>query len=190
MRLPKCKECKKPFTRRTSTQVVCSFECSIAYGRKQSEKKTKKEYREAKIKAKSRGDWMREAQSAFNAYIRIRDRGKPCISSGIAWSELFQAGHYLATSIRPELRFNEDNVHAQSIRDNLHLHGNLIGYRKGLIDRIGIERVEWLEGPHEPAKYTIQDLQEIKQKYLRMARELRRNNGRLQRSNRITSRSC
>jgi len=31
--------------------------------------------------------------------------------------------------------------------------------------KIGLERVEWLEGPHDPVKYTIEDLQEMLSKY-------------------------
>lgn len=33
------------------------------------------------------------------------------------------------------------------------------------VKRIGKDRVEWLEGPHDPKKYTIDDLKKIKQEY-------------------------
>ena len=36
-----------------------------------------------------------------------------------------------------------------------------------------IEVVEWLEGPHEPKKYTIEQYKAIKAEYAKRARELR-----------------
>jgi len=41
------------------------------------------------------------------------------------------------------------------------MSGNITLYRINLIKKIGIERVEWLEGPHPPAKWTIEELQGI-----------------------------
>jgi hypothetical protein len=38
--------------------------------------------------------------------------------------------------------------------------------------KYGIEKVEWLEGHHAPAKLTIDELRQIKTEYARMVREL------------------
>jgi hypothetical protein len=66
----------------------------------------------------------------------------------------------------PELRFNEDNVHLQCERCNSFLSGNLLNYRINLIERIGVERVEFLERKdHEPSKLTIEEIQAITKKY-------------------------
>jgi hypothetical protein len=45
-------------------------------------------------------------------------------------------------------------------------------YRPELIRRIGLANVEWLEGPHEPAKYTIDELREIKTGFNAWAKEI------------------
>jgi hypothetical protein len=37
--------------------------------------------------------------------------------------------------------------------------------------------VEWLEGPHEPKNYTIEDIKEIRDLYRWKLRELRKANG-------------
>jgi len=79
----------------------------------------------------------------FRAWIRKRDEGKPCISCG-RYTDL-EAGHYYSAGHYPSLEFNEDNVHGQCDRCNRHLHGNQIEYRKGLIERIGGDRVEMLD---------------------------------------------
>ena len=45
-------------------------------------------------------------------------------------------------------------------------------YRVNLIKKIGLEWVEWLEGPHDPIKYTIDDLKNIKLTYRAKLKEL------------------
>ena len=56
---------------------------------------------------------------------------------------------------------------------NAHLSGNLIDYRIHLISKIGLERVEWLEGSHEPKRYRIDDLKEIDKEYRELAKNLK-----------------
>ena len=134
-------------------------------------REARKTLREAKVKAKTRGDWTREAQAAFNRFIRLRDEGKPCVSCG-SFTGKKNAGHYRSVGSAPELRFEEANCHLQCEKCNSYLSGNLINYRIELIKRIGQAAVDWLEGKHEPKKYTIQDLQEIKAIYKKKAKEI------------------
>src|SRR5690606_30912224 len=101
-------------------------------------------------KMKTRSQWMKEAQIAFNAFIRERDRqaGHNCISSNrpLDWSgNQVDAGHYRSTGSAPHLRFDPRNCHAQSKFDNQYRAGNAVDYRIGLIARIGLEAVEALE---------------------------------------------
>ena len=37
---------------------------------------------------------------------------------------------------------------------------------------MGIDQVEWLEGPHEPMKPTIPELKELQQHYKQLIKEL------------------
>lgn len=122
---------------------------------------------------KSRADWAREAQTAFNAYIRARDEGLPCISCGRHHQGQWHAGHYLSTGARPELRYTESNVHRQCAPCNTHLSGNAVLYRIGLIERIGLQAVEWLEGPHEMPKWTAEDYRAIRDRYRAKLKELK-----------------
>jgi hypothetical protein len=128
-------------------------------------KKQVHELRKRREAIKPRAKWMREAQAAFNAWIRQRDKDLPCISCGRHHQGQWHAGHYLSTGARPELRFDERNVHKQCSACNTHLSGNLVLFRAGLIAKLGLESVEWLEGPHEPRKYTIEDLRQIRDDY-------------------------
>lgn len=175
-----CRECKGKFTPFRLLQIVCSSGCAIQYVKKKTAndsakiaKEQRKTHREAKVNAKSRGEWLRDAQIAYNAWIRARDDGKPCVSCG-SFTGKKNAGHYRSVGSAPELRFEPINCHLQCEKCNSYLSGNLINYRIELIKRIGIDRVEWLEGHHDPKKYTIYDLKEIKDEYKRKLKELQK----------------
>lgn len=130
---------------------------------KREQRKTDKERKE---KLKTKSEHLAEAQAVFNKYIRLRDRLKPCISCDTTTAPQYCAGHYRSIGACPELRFSELNVHKQCNKFcNMSKSGNILEYRIRLIDRIGVDNVEWLEGPHEPLKLTIEDIKEIKIKY-------------------------
>jgi hypothetical protein len=132
------------------------------------------ETRRRKDAIKSKADWAREAQTAFNAWIRARDEGLPCISCGRHHQGQWHAGHYLSTGARPELRYTESNVHRQCAPCNTHLSGNAVLYRIGLIERIGLQAVEWLEGPHELPKWTADDYRAIRDTYKQKLKEMKK----------------
>lgn len=136
-------------------------------GRKSHDKTKQQAHREQKtaVRDNDRGYWIKQAQAAFNAYIRARDDALPCVSCGRHHSGQYHAGHYRTVGANPELRFEPDNCHKQCAPCNNHLSGNLVNYRMQLIERIGIERVEWLEGPHDAKKYSIDDLKGIVKEY-------------------------
>ena len=171
----KGKNCKNEFNG-IPTQKVCSYGCAIILVMQGKEKKRLKEERKAKKETrdrlKTKSDWLRDAQACFNKYIRLRDAKYPCISCGRHHKGQFHAGHYRTVGASPELRFNELNVHKQCAPCNDHLSGNIVNYRIGLIKKIGIEKVAWIEGPHEPKKNTIPEIIEIKEKYKQELKEL------------------
>lgn len=124
-------------------------------------------------KLKSKSAWAREAQAAVNTFIRLRDADLPCISCGRFHQGSYDAGHYLSRGARPELRFDELNIHKQCVPCNQHLSGNIVLYRVALLEKIGADGVAYLEGPHEPKKYTIEDLRAIKAEYTAKAKALK-----------------
>ncbi|WP_054915228.1 MULTISPECIES: recombination protein NinG [Pseudomonas] len=177
-----CKACGGKFRPSfNSTQVVCSPKCALAHApanqqkaRKAIDQRERREVKVRKEKLKSRGDYMREAQQAFNAWVRLRDADQPCISCGRHHQGKYDAGHYRTTAACPELRFDPLNVHKQCSPCNTQLSGNIVEYRLELIRRIGQERVDWIEGPHEAKRYTIEDLKAIKALYRQKLKDLRR----------------
>lgn len=173
-RKKKCKVCKEWFQPERPIQPCCSIPCAIEWVEIKREEKREKDRRRRKQGLKSLSEWLKETQEVFNKYIRLRDADKPCISCGRNHTGQYHAGHYRTVKAAPELRFEEFNCNKQCQPCNTHLSGNILEYRKNLIDRIGIENVEWLEGKHEPKHYTIEDAKEIKDKYKRKIKELKK----------------
>jgi len=167
-----CKGCGERFTPDRPLQAVCCVPCAWRYTGQQNAKTDRRLTREAKARLKTRAQWMKEAQAAMNRFIRLRDRLEPCISCGRQHQGQWHAGHYRSTKAAPELRFEELNIWKQCQPCNTHLSGNIVEYRKNLVAKIGVERVEWLEGKHEAKHYTIDQLKEIKARYTAMAKEL------------------
>ena len=54
----------------------------------------------------------------------------------------------------------------------MHLSGNLVEYRKRLIDKLGIERVEALDKSPRTRSYEIDEIKRIKKIYNRKAKKL------------------
>lgn len=188
----KCKVCAETYKPRTSFQKVCgSIACCHAWadqaGAKAKQAQAKADKKAAKQAMqtdkvrrdalKTRSDWIKDAQRAFNRFIRLRDAGRACIccgtplhNSGVGGGA--DAGHYRSIGSAPHLRFDERNVHAQSKQCNRWGSGRAVDYRIGLIDRIGRAAVEALEADQAPRNYSIDDLREIVRTYRVKCKEL------------------
>lgn len=163
-----CRVCRKKFTPWNSLVCVCSIPCSIILTNRKKAAKAKQQKKADRLKREALRPmswYVKKAQAAFNTYVRERDSNQPCISCGRFHNGKYDAGHYLTTGARAELRFHPMNCHRQCVPCNQHLHGNLILYRKNLIKRIGAEMVEYLENFNNPQKWTVEDLKEIAQHY-------------------------
>lgn len=152
-------------------QSVCSPICASRFV-KEAKKQERESVKVRKEAIKTRADYARESQKAFNDWTRARDAEKPCISCGRHHTGQWHAGHFLSRGARPELAYEPDNCHKQCAPCNTHLSGNVALYRVNLVKLIGLERVEWLEGPHPAKHYSVDDLKEIKATYKRKLKEL------------------
>lgn len=141
---------------------------------KEAEKAERRRQAERRKAVRPLSWFIRQAQQAFNAFIRYRDRDLPCISCGRYHEGQYHAGHFRTTGAHPELRFDEDNCHKQCAPCNNHLSGNLTTYRPALIARIGQARFDALMGPHEIPKWTRDDYIRIRDEYRRKLRELKK----------------
>lgn len=148
----------------------------------------RKQHRERKEAIKTRSEWINDAQAVFNKFIRLRDDLLPCICCN-SWGKdedwlvggKWDAGHFLSRGGFPELRFEELNCHKQLKSCNAGSSkyarkGRTVseGYRLNLINKIGLDKVEWLESHHEEKKYTIDDLKQIIAEYKARLAELKK----------------
>jgi hypothetical protein len=165
--LRKCLNCKDKFEPRNANMIVCSASCATLYAIKQRSKERKEKNKVIAEKLKTHREHLRELQVVFNKYIRLRDEKMPCVSCGTAKTDIqYHAGHYKSCGAYPNLRFNELNCWKQCSACNNHLHGNIIEYRKELIKRIGVEKVEEIESKgSEVLKLSIPELMELKTLY-------------------------
>lgn len=172
-----CAHCAQPFLRLRPLQAVCSPICARrkVEADKKAERESDRQRREA---LKRRRDWIAEAQAAVNKYVRLRDlcAGRGCISCGARPEQkrggTYDAGHFRSVGSAPHLRFYLPNVHLQCVRCNRHLGGNAIEYRRGLVERIGSERVEAIEAMQGVGKWSVDYLRRLKAVMAKRARRL------------------
>jgi hypothetical protein len=141
IKLKQCKQCGEFYKPFNTLQVVCSAICALEFN---SKKEVDKRFKVMKSDSRSLIELRNLARVNFQIYIRQRDKDLPCISCNKSDAK-WDAGHYLKAEIYTKLIFNEDNVHKQCSYCNLQLAGNLIEYRKNLVKRIGINKVQELE---------------------------------------------
>lgn len=167
-----------------SLKAFCSYDCLKTYTRTQNAQNTirrakAKEHAERKNLLKTRSEWLTEAQSAFNAYIRLRDQDHGCISCGSTIGEgtvggLGDAGHFRSRGSAGHLRFHLLNCHLQCKKCNRYLSGNISEYRIGLMQKIGVERLEALECDNSQRSFDVDYLKRIKRIFNKRTRLYKR----------------
>jgi len=181
MKTKKCKVCKDTFQTARPLQTCCSPACAMQLVKAVKVKKDKQETKLKLDALQTKPQLVKKAQAAFNSYIRARDTGKPCVSCDKPLGDApntFDAGHYRSVGSAPHMRFVEDNVHGQCKHCNNWLGGNVVEYRKRLLERIGKHQLNLLESDSTLRKYTKEGLIEIARHYNAEARRL--NKDRLQ----------
>jgi len=121
---------------------------------------------------------LQGAKIACHTYVRLRDKGKPCISCGKPHEPGFHAGHYKKAEIYSNLRFNEFNISGQCERCNLFLDGNVQAYSERIGDRIGKDNKEVVERmakafKTESFKWDREELKKIKKYYQDKIKQLK-----------------
>lgn len=190
----KCKVCNEWFYPAYSNIVWCCPEHGAIYGielrvreklkaearlikaKKEKEKSDRKQMRERRSALKTKSQWQKEAQNAFNRYVRLRDAGKPCIScERMPQQKLggtMDCGHYRTRGAAAHLAFNLHNTASQCVYCNRDRAGAQKAFEQGLIERIGKDAVELLNNNNEIRKFDIPYLQRIKSIFTRKARSL------------------
>jgi 5-methylcytosine-specific restriction endonuclease McrA len=149
-------------------QVVCpTVRCAKGYATTQ---------RKAKEKAERDGDWARkeklktvsqweaECRAIVQKIARLRDRADGCISChmGPDYRGQWHGSHFRPAGNHSAVELHLWNIHKSCAQCNLHKGGNIAGYRPRLIEKIGLERVEWLEAQNQVTKRSVEYLKRFK----------------------------
>jgi len=178
---PRCPECKEPFVRELVGQKVCAKpECMIAWAKQKRLERRVAPYRTKRIKQTPEVKAFREndkahvakqARSALHKWIvAVRDVDKPCVSSGRTKSAQWQAGHF-RPGTQSMTRYDEANIHKQSIDDNYWRSGNVSKYEEELVRRVGQSEVDRIKASTAVKKWTIEELREIRDEYRQRLRD-------------------
>jgi len=170
----RCKNCREKFEPIRFNHKFClKDECIKAFVEEVKVKQWKTTKKRMKEDLKTLQDWLKETQTIFNKYVRLRDSGLTCVSCDKPINGVKHASHYLSSGGHSAVRFHEDNVWVSCYKCNVMLSGNQIEYRKRLIKKIGVERVEWLEeNGNQVKKWTIEELKELIKEYKTKVRQL------------------
>ena len=174
--MPRCKNCKEKFERRYFNQKFClETNCVKAFSEHVKEQNWKKKKAKMQRDLQTLSELLKLAQVVFNRFIRMRDQNQPCISCGKKLRENnIDAGHYWSAGGHSNVRFDEDNVHAQCSRPcNKDLHGDLLNYQIGIQRRIGADRLIELNGrAHKGRKYSKDEVRDIIDLYKQKIKDL------------------
>lgn len=166
--MKKCKVCQIKFQPRfNSFQPTCeNASCLIEFMNRQRHHINRLELKAMRDRAKTLSDWKRELRVVFHRFVRLRDRDRGCISCGNKLVGKYDAGHFYSRGAFPNLAFDIFNVHAQCVRCNQHLSGNLIEYAINLPKRIGEDEfIKLRDRKNEVVKLTIPQIRELIKEY-------------------------
>lgn len=110
--------------------------------------KANKEFETAKIEAKSKKSLrtaLEYTKKVVHAYVRERDKGKPCVTCETPWNVTFQAGHCYKAETFTSIKFHLSNINGQCVQCNIHYEGRPQEYLLKLPKRIGVEEFRNLE---------------------------------------------
>ncbi|MCF5059090.1 recombination protein NinG [Pseudomonas proteolytica] len=173
--------CRASFIPQRLGQAVCSPKCALATleVQKAKEKKSldlagRRDIKERKEALKTRADHAKEAQTVMNRYVRLRDAHLGCISCNkpASWGGQWHCSHFRSVGAAAHLRFNLWNMNKSCSQCNAHLSGNIMVYRPRLVEKIGAEKVEWLECNHDLVRHEIPYLKRLKAVFTKKAKLL------------------
>ena len=174
-------ECRALFSPQRLGQKVCSPACGLATKDVNADKARKaladvgrKEIKVRKEALKTRAEHAKDAQSAINWYVRLRDAHLGCISCDkpATWGGQWHCSHFRSVGAAAHLRFNLWNMNKSCSQCNDHLSGNIMVYRPRLVEKIGAKKVEWLECNQDLVRHEIPYLKRLKSVFTKKAKRL------------------
>lgn len=170
-RARKCLACREWFNPKEQGITTCSVDCGILYGKSNFTKQKVREKRKAKKKLRDEDakvlmqDCYRIAQAIgrFHGYLSGITKCVTC-NIPLITQEQVDGGHFKKKNVYSAIKLYTLQIHPQCVNCNQYNGGREDEYRLFMIDRYGLEKVEWLES-HKGVitkKYTAEYLRKYK----------------------------
>lgn len=198
--MPRCKSCKQTFDQYKFNGKYCKAKpCQEIEREILIEKQTKKALANLEKQKEQDRKWKEELQQAKKAkkentslsylkinvrtvchdYIKLRDKGKPCVSCNRPWDSSFQAGHLYKAELYSMLKYDERNIAGQCQNCNLYKDGNESSYHLNILSRISQEDYDEIkriasEEKRTNFKWDRQELNRIRDYYKEKSKEIKK----------------
>jgi len=191
----KCRFCRceipkrvnKPKTpeERVQNNGFCSIAHLLAHQKdKQLQQILKAQAKEHRAAKKKKSTAEKNGTDMLHKYIRERDHEKKCSTCDALLVEGYDAGHYRSVGSAKELQVCPINIHGQCRKCNQGYNhkyhrdkrGTSERYEAELRKRLSNELVDWIKGPHKPARLRDEDYRYLYMVYSRLRRHLNLNN--------------
>lgn len=167
-----CAHCSTPFTPQRMGQRVCSPKCAgrLVKEQKKAEIATTRARKRALMRV---SEIEAECRRIVQKIARIRDRNDGCISChmGPNYGGIWHGSHFRSHGGCSSLQFHLWNIHKACEQCNYHKGGNIAEYRPRLVQKIGQERVDWLDAQPKSKRFDREYLERFKKV---MGKRLRR----------------
>lgn len=142
---------------------VCSPSCAMKYTRAKKAQ-DKRALRERKAALRPISHLEEDCRKIVQAIARIRDRHDGCISCHVGpnYDGQWHGSHFRAHGGCSSVQFHLWNIHKACAQCNYFKGGNIAAYRPRLIEKIGADRVEWLECQPKSKKFSRDYLNRFK----------------------------
>lgn len=162
-----CVVCERVFVPWSSTQSVCRQSCALKKARADrlaAEKAEKEAFEKRKQAAKRISELEADCRAIVQEIARIRDRNDGCISCHVGpnYDGQWHGSHYRSHGGCSSLQFHLWNIHKSCAQCNKFKAGNIAEYRPRLVEKIGADRVEWLDNQPKSQKFSREYLYRFK----------------------------
>jgi len=190
----KCRYCKCEVPKRVNTpktpdeRVQNNGFCSIAHllehqKAKQLAQILKAQAKERRAAKKKKSTAEKDATNMLHKYIRERDHEKRCVTCDTLLVDSYDAGHFRSVGSAKELQVCPINIHGQCRKCNQGYNhkyqrdkrGTAERYESEARERLGNKLVDWLKGPHKPARLRDEDYRYLYKVYSRLRRHIKSN---------------
>lgn len=158
-----CRHCGTRFYPLRPMQSVCSPICASRFV-KEAKKQERQDVKVRKEAIKTIGQLEEDCRRIVQALARIRDRNDSCISChmGPNYDGAWHGSHFRSHGGCSSLQFNLLNIHKACAQCNLFKSGNISEYRPRLVQKIGADKVDWLESQPKSKRFSREYLDRFK----------------------------